>query len=135
MSSQPYEIELVASTRADDYQVALLATITGLPKSEITEQLPAHLRTKGGWRGQSFIEMARLLKYNCNRQFKPFDTRTPWPCILRCQVPSLKTGWWALIYNQGLVYDPWNEWVQWFDDFIRNEPEVRITSMLQIWIS
>ena len=131
--TQPYEIELVASG-PDDYHVSLLATITGLPKIEIAERLPEHLREREGWRGQSFVEVARLLRYNCNRQFIPFDARTPWPCILRAQLPWLKSNWWSLIYNQGAVYDPWNGWVQWFDDFVRNNPEAHITSMLQIWI-
>jgi hypothetical protein len=134
MSRPAYEIELVASY-GDDYQESLLATVTGLPKHEIWERLPEHLKKPGGWRGQSFIEVARLLGYNCNRQFIPFDARTPWPCILRIQVPYMKSNWWALAYANGAVYDPWQESIVWLDDFVRFNPEHRITSMLQIWIS
>ena len=133
--SQPYEIELVASNLSDgDYLLALLATVTGLPKAEIWERLPEHLKKTGGWRGSSFIEVARLLGYNCNRQFVPFDARTPWPCILRCQTPEIKNGWWALAYANGLVYDPSGGWADYFDEFVRIYPQTRITSMLQIWI-
>jgi len=131
--SQPYEIELVAS-HGDDYLESLLATVMGLPKAEIWERLPENLKKPGGWRGQSFIEVARLLGYNCNRQFIRFDARTPWPCILRCQSPELKTRWWALAYANGAVYWPLHGATIWLDDFIRWYPQVQITSMLQIWI-
>lgn len=134
MSREPYEIELVAS-HGGDYLESLLATVTGLPKAEIWARLPEHLQKPGGWRGSSFVEVAQLLRYNCNRQFKPFDARTPWPCILRCQSPSIKSGWWALAYANGAVYDPWRESITWLDDFVRFYPEVKITSMLQIWIA
>jgi hypothetical protein len=134
MSSTLYEIELVAS-HGGDYLASLLATVTGLPKAEIQERLPEHLQKPGGWRGSSFVEVARLLGYNCNRQFKPFEARTSWPCILRCQSPELKPNWWALAYANGAVYDPWQESITWLDDFVRFCPEVKITSMLQIWIA
>jgi hypothetical protein len=131
--SKAYEIELVVSHGAD-YTESLLATLTGLPKHEIWERLPEHLKERGSWRGSSFVEVARLLGYNCNKQFIRFDACTPWPCILRCQVPWLKSKWWALVYANGAVYDPWQQSVTWLDDFVRFNPEASITSMLQIWI-
>jgi hypothetical protein len=131
--SKAYEIELVVS-HGGDYSESLLATVTGLPKHEIWKRLPEHLKKLGGWRGSSFVEVARLLGYNCNRQFIPFNARTTWPCILRCQLPHIKNGWWALAYANGAVYNPSDSSVVWLDDFIRWNPEVRITSMLQIWI-
>lgn len=135
MTTQAYEIELVTASSQHDFHESLLATITGLPKHEIFERLPEHLQVANSWRGHSFVEVARLLGYNCNRRFIEFDAKTPWPCILRCQVPTIKNGWWALAYANGKVYSVY-EWphVQWFDDFMRYNPELKITSMLQIWM-
>jgi hypothetical protein len=132
--SPAYEIELVVCAAGENYHVAMLATLTGLPKAEVEAQLPAELRRANSWRGQSYVQVARLLRYNCNRQFIPFEARTPWPCILRVQDPAFKSGWWSLIYANGSVYDVWNEWVMYLDDFLRQHPEVIITSMLQIWM-
>ena len=129
-----YEIELVCSETEKDYLPALVATVTGLPKAEIMERLPPALRVPHGWSGTSFIEVSRLLGYNCNRRFMPFLARTPWPCILRCQQPG-STGWWALAYANGLVYDPdWPGSVLGLDEFVRTNPATRITSMLQVWV-
>ncbi len=136
MSIKPYEIELVTASSEWDFHESLLATITGLPKSEIWAKLPEHLQKANSWRGHSFIEVARLLGYNCNRRFVEFDAKTPWPCILRCQTPDIKNGWWALAYANGQVYDVYGRpHAQWFDDFMRRYPELKITSMLQIWVS
>jgi len=137
MNSEAYEVELSMSNGGgNDYLVALLATCTGLPKEEIVGKLPADLQKTGRWPGTSFIKMVRLLGYNCNRRFIEFNARTPWPCILRCQKPTIKGGWWALVYANGQVYDPYSTWcsVQYLDDFVRLNPEARITSMLEIWM-
>lgn len=83
MASLPYEIELVPSKTNNDYLLALMATVTGLPKHEIFEYLPPALQIPHGWSGTSFIDVVRLLGYNCTRRFIPFDARTPWPCLLR----------------------------------------------------
>jgi len=138
MSTQAYEIELVCSETDSDYHLALLATITGLEKQEIFGKLPAELTRAKSWRGRSFIEAACAVGFNVNPRFIKFDPATPWPCIMRVHVPDAwgwKGCWWALVYNQGIVYDvstgnPHSlEWWQ------RHYPGCRITSMLQIWIS
>ncbi|WP_426491085.1 hypothetical protein [Hymenobacter sp. 102] len=138
MSAQPYEIELVASETDTDYYEALLATITGLPKAEIREKLPQDLSGGGGWRGSSFPQVARLLGYNTTPRFVKFDPATPWPCILRVQVPEhwgWKGKWWALGYNQGRVYDVASGDHYSFKNWQLAYADCRVTSMLQIWIS
>ncbi|RSK50087.1 hypothetical protein [Hymenobacter rigui] len=138
MSAQPYEIELVASETDTDYHESLLATITGLPKAEIREKLPQDLSGGGGWRGSSFPRVARLLGFNVNPRFIKFDPATPWPCILRVQVPEhwgWKGKWWAVVYNQGTVYLPDQGVRGSLNQFLSLYPGCRVTSMLQIWIS
>jgi hypothetical protein len=139
MSTQSYEIELVRSETDSDYHISMLATVTGLPKQEIWEKLPEHLKKANSWRGSSFGEVARLLGYNTNLRFIKFDPETPWPCILRVQVPDewgWKGKWWALVYNQKVVYDVHNRpALRYIEHWLDEHPGCRITSMLQVWIS
>lgn len=141
MSTQPYELELVAATDSLDYRACFMATLTGLPKEEVAERLP-QLINMNSWGGRHFVEAAGLLGYNTNPRFVKFAPETPWPCVLRVQVPDAwgwKGKWWALIYNQGRVYnvsgfnDEWHECS--FANFKTAYQDCRITSMLQVWIS
>jgi hypothetical protein len=141
MSTEHYEIELVRSETEHDYHVSMLATITGISKEEIYERLPATLTRAKSWRGRNFIEAARGLGFNVNPRFIKFDPATPWPCILRVQVPDAwdwKGCWWALVYNQGYVYNGAGGEDDWhccsLKNFLAANPGCRITSMLQIWM-
>jgi|GEM_PF-1083074 len=139
MSTEAYEIQLVPSETDWDYHACLLATITGLPRLEVYNKFPEKLQKLDGWRGSYFGEAARALGFNTNPRFIKFDPLTPWPCILRVQVPDAwgwKGKWWALVYNQGVVYNvnghpAETQYQHWLED----NPGCRITSMLQIWIS
>jgi hypothetical protein len=137
--SQPYEIELVASQSEHDWHESMLATLTGLPKEEVYERLPEKYRKPGKWGGQGYVHSARALGYNCNPRFLKFDPATPWPCVLRVQVPDSwgwKGCWWALIYHQGEVYDVADGGhTQTLTNWQSEYPDCRITSMLQVWMS
>jgi hypothetical protein len=147
MTTEPYEIEMVLSEPEDsdvaygevDFLLALMATVTGLSKVEIMSRLPAEYTKVGSWGGQGFVKMARLLGYDANPKFRKFDPLTTWPCILRVKVPSCwgwKGKWWALVYNQGTVYNvAYPGWQGSLARFQKLYRQCRITSMLQVWIS
>ncbi len=144
MSEQPYEIELVRC-KGEDWVESMLATITGLTKKEIRRKLPAEMQKPGGWRGSWFPRAARLLGFSTTDKFRKWDAGTPWPCVMRVQVPEAwgwKGRWWALIYNQGLVYSvnahqyvPSTPGVSTLAEWQEMFPGCRVTSMLQIWMS
>lgn len=134
--NQSYEIELVPMASEHDWHESQLATLTGLPKQEVSERLPEKYRKVGSWGGQGYVQCARALGYNCNLRFIKFDPTTPWPCIMRVQSPEIKNGWWALIYHQGQVYDvAWPPHRQPLAAWQAAHPDCRITSMLQVWMS
>jgi hypothetical protein len=133
-----YEVELVTTSNPDDYLLALLATLTGLPLEEARERLRCVLPPKKKWGGQTFVRAARELGYATTLRFVPFVASTPWPGILRCAIPpEWGTGWWALVYASGHVLNPlandgWHTLP--LDEFKRRYPRVRITSMLPVWM-
>lgn len=133
-----YEIELVASTSEHDWHEAQLATLTGLSKAEVYEAMPAEYRGKDSFRSRGYIDCARALGFNTNQRFIKWDPKTPWPCIMRVQVPDewgWKGRWWSLIYHDGMVYDvscPPHE--RCFQLWQRDNPGCRVTSMLQVWM-
>lgn len=139
--NEPYEIEFVRARSHCDSREAMFATLTGLSKAEIGTRWPAHL-LKDSWPGRNFIEAARSLGFNCNPRFVPFKKDTPWPCVLRIQVPGSwgwgKGNWWALLYHQGkvmdvLTRDGWGGMP--LKRFEKEYRMCRITSMLQVWMS
>ena len=151
MSEQPYEIELVEfdpdSLYACERHLVTYATLTGLDRDEIWQRWPEALRKDGGWGGRKHVEAALALGFNTNPKFKKFDPETPWPCILRVQVPKhwgWKGCWWRLIYHQGQVYNPTSAdsdpncsgWSMLsIKEFEARYKMCRITSMLQVWMS
>lgn len=134
MSEQPYEIEMVRSC-GWDYWESMYATLTGLPKHEVWEKWPDSLRLAGSWGGQDFVRAARALGFNCNVRWVKFDPETPWPCILRLQDTTLKSGWRSRLHHQGNVYHVDSGIIQPLEKFLFNCQHLRITSMLQVWMS
>jgi hypothetical protein len=134
--SQAYEIELVTSN-GHDYWESLFATLTGLDKVEVWNRLPANIREARSWGGANFVQAARALGFNCNPRFIKFDPATPWPCILRCKPVDKECRWWySRVYHQGSVYQVGGQrpLIQKLEYFLRDNPQFRITSMLQVWM-
>lgn len=139
METQPvYEVELVKADAPDTYLSGVLATLTGLSLEEVQEYLTRRGLMKGKWGGQTFVRVARDLGYSTAPRFIPFDVATYYPCILRCRIPSnWGKGWWALVYANGQVLNPHfaSDWdTLSLADFITRFRQVRITSMLPIWM-
>lgn len=146
---EKYEIEFVSRAEAlGNYSLALISMLTGLPADEIAGKIPQRLRKDGGWYGRDFIEVFRQLGYNCSPRFIPFDQNTAYPCLLRFgprehevararRAGEKPPDWWAVIvYYDGLCYDPngTDEDVVPFH-LSRFNPDLKVTSMLQVWMS
>jgi hypothetical protein len=102
----------------------LVKILTGLSYEEIKTAAP----DKEAWNGQDFIKTFYKLGFNTSERFIKFDPATDKPCIMRTTWYT-KKNWGAFIYNNGLVNNYYTL-DMWKDAF----PEIRITSMLQVWI-
>lgn len=101
-----------------------IGVLTGLPYDEIKAACPAG----DCWGGQAFVMAFRKLGFNTTPRWVKFDPGTDKPCIIR--TTSEKKGYWhAWIYNDGLVNNSYT-----LEQFTKEFPEDRITSMLQVWI-
>jgi len=149
---EKYEIEHQHNLTPEDECLVLISMLTGYPLEEVREQVEPRLRKAAGWYGRDFIATFRKMGYDCSPKFKPFDKDTPYPCLMRYGPsrmllaretverrrekgnPDLKPSpWWnVLVYYDGLVYD--------LDQpapfpLHHLNPDYRITSMLQVWVS
>lgn len=106
----------------------MFGILTGLPFHEIR----LHAPTADYWRGRDFVALAAKLGFNTSERFIKFDPYTDKSCIMRCQREKETKHWYGWVYYDGFVYSNGNrvrlaEWKVKFRD-------LRITSMLQIWI-
>lgn len=122
-----YEIEWVYP--GDKACCAWIAMLTGIDKSEIIEKTSDIVR----WTGGKFTKVIRGLGYNCNSRFLKFDKLTEYPCLMRCHVRTRREScWYGFVYYDGMVYcdEGVITWAEWNATY----PELRVTSMLQVWI-
>jgi hypothetical protein len=86
------------------------------------------------WSGQTFVRVFHQLGYNCNQRFVKFDKQTPYPCMMRCNKVRVKENcWYGFVYYDGFVYlvdEGKITWAEWN----KLHPDLRVTSMLQVWI-
>lgn len=136
-----YEIEFV-NLGFDKGMASIFCSLTGLEEHEITPHIKDRLR------GSDFKRIFNKLGYNTNQRFVKFDPETEYPVVLRLQGKE-KGYWYAFVYHNGQIYDPWNNRIILLDSgsevrklngkyFIENfffyGQTLRITSMLQVWI-
>jgi len=106
-----------------------IAILTGLDIEEIEKVSPK----KDCWGGQSFVNVFRELGFNCNNRWVKFDPNTDLPCLIRFKSNVIKEPYWYLhVYYKNIVYMG-NSRLP-FDQWIENNSNYRITSMLQVWI-
>lgn len=123
-----YEIEHIAYP--NHYIESEIAMLTGL---ELEDILPISGKVTR-WSGSAYVKVFQSLGYSCNPRFIKFDKQTQYPCLMRTHNQIKKEPYWyGFVYYDGFVYDinfGKITWAQW------NElcPELRVTSMLQVWI-
>lgn len=156
MSTPKYEIEHVGPVEPERECAALIAMLTGLDCDEVWSRLPERLQKNCGWYGRDFVATFQQLGYDCSPRFIKFDPDTKYPCLLRfgpsprglvwrrnrkrretgdptAQLTEREKHWWSgWVYYDGLVYEPRYEgpWL-----FHTMPKDVRVTSMLQVWLS
>jgi len=102
----------------------IIKILTGLSWEEIKLASP----DKDAWHGRDFISTATKLGFNTSERFIKFDKNTDKPCIMRTK-SDIKGYWWAWIYDGELVNNCWT-----FEEWQAEYPELKATSMPQIWI-
>lgn len=128
MENNKYEIEH-ANFEGHGFE-SEISMLTGLGFDEIIKVTGKITR----WSGRAFINTFQKLGYSCNQRFIKFDKNTPYPCMMRCHKIRVKESYWyGFIYYDGFVYHvdagkiTWALWNDWY-------PDLRVTSMLQVWI-
>ena len=113
----------------DDSRVSAIAVLTG---HEIEDILAVCPKTES-WRSSSFKEAFHQLGFNTNKRFMAFDPETIYPCLMRYKDSDIKGNYWyCRVYYHGRVYG--NGYSVPFDYWIQDNPNCRVTSMLQVWI-
>lgn len=141
---EKYEVEFVHSEPWPSQ--AMISMLTGYPLEEIL----ALTGKKKGLPSREFIRCFRALGYNCSPRFVPFQADTPYPVLLRALGPtpakrtSPRTGklvapapdWYAAVYYDQVVYEPyWEDGIFPLKVYDQVFPDLRITSMIQVWVS
>lgn len=112
-----------------NHHYTVIAILTGLPIEEIEAVSPV----ADCWGGQRFVEVFRKLGFNVNRRFKKFDPDTEYPCLMRHKRTDIKEPYWYLeVYYDGKVYGGNSYYT--LEDWMKQYPQCKITSMLQVWI-
>ena len=141
---EKYEVEFVHSEPWPCQ--AMISMLTGYPLEEIL----ALTGKKVALPSRAFRKAFLQLGYNCSARFVPFDPDTPYPVLGRALGPkpakriSPRTGkpmarhpdWYAFVYYDQVVYYPyWDNGIFPLAVFDQVFPDLRITSMMQVWVS
>ena len=113
----------------DNHHYTVIAILTGLPFDEIAAVSPQ----KDCWGGQSFVHVFRNLGFNVNPRFKKFDPQTEYPCLMRCKRTDIQEPYWYLFVYYNNLVDTGNCRMT-FDEWQQQYRNLRVTSMLQVWI-
>lgn len=124
-----YELDANAY-HPENSHYTLIKILTGLEFDDIASAC----LVAGSWRGSVFINVFRTLGFNVNPRFKKFDKDTQYPCLMRFKRTDVNESWWYVYaYYDGKVYLGANV-VYTLDEFLKQYPHIKITSMLQVWI-
>jgi hypothetical protein len=128
-----YEVELIKAPQEREVE-GLIAVLTGLPLCEVIAA--SKVKPGAGWYGREMRDLVHSLGFNCSPRFLPFDPNTPYPALMRYvfKKENRGTGWDVLAYNDRKVYLPVQEWVMELENFKTCNRNLKITSMMQVWI-
>ena len=106
----------------------MIAILTGLPFDEIIQAAP----DKKAWHSRDFIATFRKLGFNTSDRFIKFDEKTDKPCIMRT-TSDRKGYWYGWVYYDEMIYIGNHEGI-YLDTWKKDYNDLKITSMLQVWI-
>lgn len=108
----------------------IIAILTGHEIQDIIAVSP----DKDYWYARDYISVFNKLGFNTGNRFIKFDPLADKPCMMRFKNTLTPGNHWHAIafYNQKLYLG--NNVEIWFLSFIEANPEIVVTSMLQIWI-
>jgi len=106
-----------------------VAVLTGLPIEDIVAASP----TSEKWYGRDYVKTFYKLGFNTSERFIKFDPNTDKPCMIRAvEIDKERSGWYSWVY-----YDNWiveNGACYTLEMWKQSFPQLKITSMLQVWI-
>jgi len=116
--------------RPDFWKHSLFHIITGLEYDELDLVICKNKNSGQGW-----IEMFRELGFNVTPRWKKFDMGTEVPSVIRCKSINDKSHWYPYIYYDNEIYSALygGYWAS-IDSFLEDNKELKITSMIQVWI-
>jgi hypothetical protein len=136
-----YEIEFVLDRKW--FSQALIMMLTGYSLAEVLK----HTGKRRALPARSFRAAFQALGYSCSDRFMPFDAQSSYPVLLRAlgppkpqrmaasgRVRQPPPDWYAFVYYDQKVYDPFHG-ITPLDRFAESYPELRISSMIQVWVS
>ncbi|QEL01567.1 hypothetical protein FKG96_12370 [Olivibacter sp. LS-1] len=113
----------------NNHHHTVIAVLTGLDIVDIIDASPLN----DHWGGQTFVKTFNKLGFNTNHRFIKFDRDTIYPCLMRTKRTDIKEPYWYCFpYYDGWVY--FEGYCYGFEYFFAMYNNLRITSMLQVWI-
>lgn len=135
MCKPKYEIEFQFIGHFEVRQ-SIFCSLTGLSWQEVDKVV-----NKDRMTGSEHVKAFNQLGFNTNKRFIKFDPKTYYPAVLRC---AGKGCWYAFVYSNGMVFDPYNNLAFSINDkkrvkriknsYYLTDYNLKITSMLQVWI-
>ena len=126
--NEKYELDYGRSEENGHHEE--IAILTG----HSIEDIIAASSLKSIWHTSDYILAFQKLGFNCDTRFVKFDPKTDKPCMMRFTRKDIKDNYWySHVYYNDKVYFGRGEWCR-FDDFRELNPEIRITSMLRVWL-
>lgn len=132
MAKQEKEIkyEIPVNYFEGKHHETIIGLLTGLTLEEIQAVTPRREK----WRTRDYLHAFYKLGFNTNVRFIAFHPETQYPCIMRCRAKPDTGYWYGYVYYDNIVYAS-NNFIYTLDDFINYlGDQLRVTSMLQVWI-
>lgn len=125
-----FEIDHIKETSRDTWMHSHLATLTGYSIEEIS----VHLKPSDRIHSRSIKKAVEALGFSCSKRFIKFDPKVENPCLMRA-VDKGKSGgtWYPFPYYDDTVYFS-NGTTLTLEGFLKHFPELRITTMLEIYV-
>ena len=127
MISEKYELDWTRTH--DNHHHQIIAVLTSLSIEEIISASPKSNK----WHGRDYVKTFYKLGFNTSERFVKFDPSTDKPCMIRAvEIDNERSGWYSWAYYDNCIVDDGVQyslglWTRYF-------PQLKITSMLQVWI-